>query len=146
MKQFANEEDKTVSFISWPLRFLSDQGDSCPKGFNNVFIGGCRPAADGVGRQLFPERVFLRRNPNTKACSKANQTVVRSLMASVRSPEMTLILLKTIVAVYSRVTLMKRCYLFVSSVIQKNKKKFTGQVVFGSVNFIPLYLSKLPWY
>ena len=66
-------------------------------------------------------------------------------MASVRSPVMTLILLKTIVAVYSRVTLMKRCYLFVSSDIQK-KKKFTGQVVFGSVNFIPLYLSKLSWY
>ena len=27
MKQFANKEDKTVSFISWPLRFLSDQSD-----------------------------------------------------------------------------------------------------------------------
>ena len=62
-------------------------------------------------------------------------------MASVRSPVMTLILLKTIVAVYNRVTLMKRCYLFVSNDIQKKKKKFTGQVVFGSVNFIPLTLA-----
>ena len=70
----------------------------------------------------------LRRNPNTKACSKANQTAVRSLMASVRSPVMTLILLKTIVAVYSRVTLMKRCYLFVSSDIQKKKRNLPAKL------------------
>ena len=58
MKQFANKEDKTVSLFRDLFDFCLIKETRVPRVLIRFFIGGCRPAADGAGRQLFPERVF----------------------------------------------------------------------------------------